>query len=65
MCQLLVANHMPDHRKYRGHRVSLVVPEDIYQKLKNKAEAQNRPVANLCVTIITEYINSEETTSNQ
>lgn len=52
-------------KKYRGHRVSLVIPVDTYEKIQSQAEAENRPIANLCTTIIVDFYNNKEKPKKQ
>jgi CopG-like RHH_1 or ribbon-helix-helix domain, RHH_5 len=41
-------------RKYQGHRVSIVIPKDVYEKIVIQATAENRPIANLCTAVLIE-----------
>jgi hypothetical protein len=47
-------------KKYSGHRVSLVIPIETYEKIVARAAVENRPIANLCTALIVNAFTEKE-----
>lgn len=43
--------------RYKGKKITIILPLETHAELKARAEAENRPLANLCVTIILDSLN--------
>ncbi|MBQ0112113.1 MAG: Arc family DNA-binding protein [Bacteroidales bacterium] len=46
-------------------KLIFTLPKVLYEKLKQKAEAQNRSMANLLVTILQDYFNKDDSENHE
>lgn len=52
---------MPSKSNHAGRRVALAVPQGLYQQIEDWAEAEGRPVASLCMSLIEQGLRAAQT----
>lgn len=52
---------MPPKSTHAGRRVALAVPPGLYEQIETWAEAEGRPVASLCMSLIEQGLRAAQT----